>query len=114
MRTSSIIPDLSRLKIDGFFTLTIVVLIIVLRPYIIRMRFLLAFFGKHSANIYLTHTFLNAYWPTAIWLHNNLSGFVKFVVLFTTSLLLSICIECFKEKFKYNKMIDRLLSLIEY
>jgi len=99
-------------KIDGFLVCAIVMLIISLRPFFPPPGFLM-FVGKHSVNIYLIHTFINAYWPTSRWIHNLEWGGVKFIILFAMSLLISVFIELIKEKIGYNGVVSYICKRYE-
>lgn len=68
LRMYPVIPHWSGIRMDGFLacaTALCVITIVRRLPYTTEA---LAFFGKHSMNIYLTHTFLNGYWHPE-WLH---------------------------------------------
>lgn len=72
---------------------------------------ILAFFGKHSMNIFLTHTFIRD-----IYFKDFTYSFRHFipicVVLFTISLFLSIIIDFAKKFSGYNKLIDKIFKFI--
>ena len=69
----------------------------------------LAFAGKHSMNMYLTHTFIFAYF-----LHDFIYWFkypiLIFAVLFSISLLLSMTIEFLKEKIGFYRFQKNVIS----
>ena len=77
-------------------------------PYLSKI---LEFFGKHSMNIFLIHTFFRAFY-----LHDFVySGgywFVAPVLLFAISLSASLIVEGIKKIFHYDKWINRLLIKI--
>ena len=98
-------------KMDGFITCSLALLISALRPFFSPTG-VLSLFGKHSANIYLMHTFFNAYWPTSIWIHQYLSGLGKFVVLFSGCFLISLVLEWMKNRTKYNFLVLSILNKV--
>lgn len=69
------------------------------------------FVGKHSMNMYLTHTFIFGYF-----FHDFIYGFkhpvLIFLVLFMTSLLLSICIEFAKRRIGFYKLQGKVVETI--
>ncbi len=64
----------------------------------------LAFLGRHSMNMFLTHTFIRG-----SWYHNFIYGFkyawLDTLVLLVITVLLSICIEYLKKITGYNKLL---------
>jgi peptidoglycan/LPS O-acetylase OafA/YrhL len=77
IRMNGNIPKVAGYQLDGFLTCALALLIICLRPLLVKTFSALAFLGKHSANIYLLHTFWNYYWPTSAFIHNELKGVTK-------------------------------------
>ena len=105
-RMYQIIPHWSKIRMDAFVVLGVVMLVVSLRRIGVSMR-ILAFFGKHSANIYLIHTFINVYWHLS-WLHNGVvmrSG-LNFLVLLLLSLLSSIILEWIKGTLGVYKLLN--------
>ena len=89
-----------------------VVLIIYLYDFFLDtavIRKVLYFFGKHSMNIFLTHTFIRA-----IYLEEFTYSFSKWwlipTALFALSLLLSIVLELFKKLIRYDLLTKKMLS----
>lgn len=105
LREHQILPLLTDVKMDGIITGFIVLLIIGLRPYTAFVRPVFEVFGRHSSNIYLLHTFINAYWPTAQWLHGNISGGIKLLLLFSACLICSVAIEWLKKVSRYDSLV---------
>ena len=109
-----------KLPLDTFwefkFCVVPVVFIMFCVEFIIPLRFIhsvLGFFGKHSMNIFLVHTFIRAGYLsdfTYSWKHFAL----VVIVLFAVSLVLSIILECGKRIVKYNTYIDRVCARIDY
>lgn len=71
----------------------------------------LAFLGKHSMNIFLSHTFLRAYFLKDF-LYSLKYPVVIVTVLTVLSLLLSIVIDLLKKYTGYDKLIKRLTQKI--
>lgn len=75
------------------------------------LRNVLRFFGKHSMNIFLSHTFLRAYY-----LKDFIYGLkypaLIFAVLTVLSLLLSIIIDLIKKYSGYDKLCGRIIKKI--
>ena len=69
------------------------------------------FVGKHAMNMYLTHTFICGYF-----FHDFIYGFkypiLIFLVLFATSLLLSICIESVKNRIGFYWLQGKVVGII--
>lgn len=73
------------------------------------LRNILEFFGKHSANIFLVHTFLYYYWFTySIYSLGN--KFLIYGVVFGGALLISILLELVKKIVRYNKLEQSVIS----
>ena len=68
VRMFPIIPHWSGVRVDGFVACAVALCIVSLIRYIHYMQEVLVFLGKHSMNIYMTHTFINGYWCLE-WLH---------------------------------------------
>ena len=68
----------------------------------------LEFLGRHSMNMFMTHTFLRAYWY-----HDFIYGFkyawLDTLVLLVITLLLSVLIEGVKNLSGYNRLVNRKL-----
>lgn len=111
-RMYSIIPHWTSFRMDAFVTVGVTMLVVSLRCLGIPMR-LLAFLGKHSANIYLIHTFYNVYWHFS-WLHNGavMRSGLNFLVLLLMCLVSSIALEWMKERIGVNKMLNLIKSIL--
>lgn len=73
---------------------------------------ILAFLGKHSANIYMTHTFIRLYYFrefTYSWKHFVLI----LLVLLSISLCISVIVEMLKKALKYNILISEIVKRVE-
>ena len=90
------------------FILFVVEFVLPLTP----IRKVLGFFGKHSMNVFLTHTFIRAYYLpdfTYSWKHFALIC----LVLLIACTAISIVIEAVKSLLRYNKLIGKLTSLCD-
>lgn len=90
------------------FILFVVEFVLPLTP----IRKVLGFFGKHSMNVFLTHTFIRAYYLpdfTYSWKHFALICLVLLIVCTA----ISIVIEAVKSLLRYNKLIGKLTSLCD-
>ena len=105
-RMYPIIPHWTSLRMDAFVTMGVAMFIVSLRSLGVPMR-ALAFLGKHSANIFLIHTFYNVYWHFS-WLHNGavMRSGLNFIVLLLMCLISSIALEWMKERMGVNKMLN--------
>lgn len=62
LRMWPIIPSWKGTRIDPFLTSSIALMVISIGKYMPRTSGVLAFLGKHSMNIYMMHTFFNAFY----------------------------------------------------
>lgn len=99
-------------KIDSALTILIVLCIILLRDKIPYLKNALAFLGKHSTNMYLTHTFFFSYWFLSFFYSRELGGGLNMIALLATCVVTSIIVEWLKEKSKWNKLTNFLLEKI--
>jgi peptidoglycan/LPS O-acetylase OafA/YrhL len=105
-RMYPIIPHWTSIRMDAIVTVGMAILVVSLRCIGVPMR-ILSFLGKHSANIYLIHTFYNLYWHLT-WLHKGIvmrSG-LNFAILLSMCLLSSIVLEWMKEKIGVYKLLS--------
>ena len=72
---------------------------------------ILVYFGKHSINIFLTHTFIRS-----IYFEEFTYSFKHFIlicaILLAISLVISIVIDFLKKIIFYNKLTDKILWLL--
>lgn len=105
IRNIVITPSFFGQKIDPFLVLFIYLTFTSLRQFYSKEIKPLVFLGKHSMNIFLTHTLFSTYFFS-----NFIYGFgnpiLIFIVLLAISLVLSIAIEFCKEKTRYNKLLQ--------
>lgn len=109
IRMCPIIPKWSGVKVDAFLTIGIVLIVIfILRKNKILMK-ALSFLGIHATNIYLTHTFINAYWQFH-WLHEGcfMRAGGNFIVLLSICIIISLSVEYIKNKIGVYKLLSLL------
>ena len=107
LRMNSIIPHWTGIGVDGFLTCSIVYCVIAIIRHMKHILVTLEFLGKHSMNIYMTHTFFNAYWNPE-WLHSGewMRGGANLIILMLICLFVSIVLEFIKEKIGLYKFIN--------
>lgn len=66
IRMNPIIPHWSGLRIDGFIACTIALCVVTIVRNLNWLMVTFAFLGKHSINIYLMHSFINAFWCVSL------------------------------------------------
>jgi len=112
LRVKGYIPHFSGgIRWDGVLTLSIVVFYCCIRTYIPKTIEIIAIGGKHSANIYLTHTFFFFYWFPNLYYSCEL-GWGNIILLLTICIIVSIIIEWTKEKTKWNKLSNILIERV--
>ena len=105
------IANLSSCRIDPFATVFIALAVVCLCR-ITKRRFVpMQYVGRHSMNMYLTHTFIFGYF-----FHDFIYGFkfpiLIFLALFTTSLLQSVCIEFVKRRIGFYRLQGKVVDII--
>ncbi len=112
-RDYRIVPKMTGARMDGLIACCIVLMVISLRSCATIPRTVMVFLGKHSANVYLLHTFFNSYWPTALVIHNQIAnGLGRFIFLLSLSLLCSIFIDIIKKVSRYDKLASLIINRI--
>ena len=101
----------SGLKLYALLTIGFVLVVVLLLKKTKYIKFVLTNLGKHSANIYLMHTFIFYYWFPD-YFYSLRSPIVIFGCLMVFCLLLSGMIEYGKEKLGYNKIVSYILGKI--
>lgn len=116
-RLYNIMPfgNITGIRFDGFLSILLLLLVIVVLRRCKYIYSTLSFLGKHSMNIYLIHTFFNAYWLNFCeFLHKNLicrwAG-INMWILLLCCLGLSIIIEYIKNRLYWNKITDKILMI---
>jgi peptidoglycan/LPS O-acetylase OafA/YrhL len=111
VRQYPIIPYFNGIQVDGFITLNIVVLVIL----IMRTAYFggaLKFLGKHSINIYMIHTFIFYYWFSRF-IYSFKYPALIFVGLLAICLIISIILEYGKKAVNLSTLINNVNKKIE-
>ena len=111
LRMYPIIPHWSGIRMDGFLSCAIALCVITIVRHLKYTTEALVFFGKHSMNIYLTHTFLNWYWCKDL-LHTGecVRGGGNLLILTILCLTISIALEFMTQKIGLYKLTDRIVK----
>ncbi|MBR6829974.1 MAG: acyltransferase [Paludibacteraceae bacterium] len=114
VRMYPIIPHWNDVRIDGFVSCSIALCVITILRFLPKTMELLAFLGKHSMNIYMTHTFINGYWHPE-WLHTGdlMRNGGSFIVLMVLCIIISICLEYLKEKCRIYKLSNKICNRLK-
>lgn len=111
LRGFPVFENFTGFKVDPFATV-FVALAVVSLCRVTGWRFtFLQYVGKHSMNMYLTHTFIFGYF-FADFIYGFKYPVLIFLALFTTSLLLSICIEFVKRRIGFYKLSGKVVDII--
>lgn len=107
IRMYPIIPHWSAMRIDGYVACAIVLCVITILRRSTNLMAVFAFLGKHSMNIYMTHTFFNAYWHpewlhTGVWMR-SVEGTLLFLLICP---IISILLEFLKDKIGFYSLIN--------
>lgn len=111
LRGVPLFPKFSYFRVDPFATISFVLFVVCLCRTT-KMKFApLQFIGKHSMNMYLTHTFVFCYF-----FHDFIYGLeypiLMFLALFGISMLISVIVELVKNKLGFYQLQGRIVSLI--
>lgn len=118
LRQHELIHHFSDIRMDAFISVAFALCTI---SFINKLKIsnLLSFLGKHSANIYLIHTFFGGYWfPNILYYQLNFKnlfiggGISMFIIEMTVCLLCSMLLEWTKEKIGIKKLTNTLLVKI--
>ncbi len=96
---------------DGFIPLFVVVYCYTILSEIPGVRNVLQFLGKHSMNIFMSHTFIQAYFLKDF-LYGLKYSLLTFLVLTAISVAVSIVIDLLKKYTGYDKLCAKILSKI--
>ena len=115
IRLLSVTPEWSEVKMDVlvFFSIVFTIGVVFLLIFVLRKFIFListfSFLGKHATNIYLMHTFVNAYWHFD-WLHEGIFMRIggNFIVLLAICLATSLLLEQFKNKIRFYKLLNHI------
>lgn len=111
LRGVPLFPEFSYFRVDPFATVALALFAVCLCRET-KLKFApLQFVGKHSMNMYLTHTFIFGYF-----FHDFIYGLgypiLMFLALFGISLLISVIIEFAKNKLGFYRLQSKIVSLI--
>ena len=98
-------------KVEPYATVFVALAVVSLCRVTGRRFVAMQYVGKHSMNMYLTHTFIVGYFFTDF-IYGFKQPFLMFLVLFTTSLLLSICIEFVKRRIGFYGLLGKVVDII--
>ena len=105
MRNHYVLSCFLMIKGDPFIVIFLSLAVVSLCRLTHRKIAILAFIGKHSMNMYLTHTFICSYF-----FHDFIYGFkypvLIFIMLFSMSLLLSILVEYVKKSIGFYRLLE--------
>lgn len=111
MRNHYVLHCFLGVKSDPFIAIFLSLAIVSICRLSKRKISILGFVGKHSMNMYLIHTFIFSYF-----FHNFIYGFKNpcliFLVLFSTSLLLSLAFETLKKIIGFYRFQTKIINLI--
>lgn len=104
IRNNVITPLFFGKRVDPFIVVFVYLTFTSLRQFYNKEIRPLVFLGKHSMNIYMTHTFFSVYFFSSFiyWFKNPI---LIFTILLAISLALSIAIEFCKAKTHYNQLL---------
>lgn len=100
-------------KIDSALTILVVMGVILLRDKLSCFFNAMAFLGKHSMNIYMTHTFFFSYWFSTFFYSRELGGGINFIALLAVCLIASMALEWLKEITRWNKLSNIVIEKID-
>lgn len=100
-------------RIDSALTILIVLGIVLLRDKLSYIKNAFAFLGKHSMNMYLTHTIFLSMWFPAFFYTYELGGGMNILPLLAICLLSSVIMEWLKEQTRWNKLSSILVEKID-
>lgn len=111
VRGAEAVPWLPKYLLDMFVTLLVVFFVVgYVRTNGNKLQFF-QFVGKHSMNMYLTHTFILGYF-----FHDFIYGLgypsLMFLTLFGFSLFISVIIELIKNKLGFYRLQNKIVSFI--
>lgn len=93
---------------DSLFAFSIIIFSYFLLSAIPYLNKLLELLGRHSANIFMFHTFIYSYYFSQFTYSLSYSLLI-YIVLVTVCLLISVVIEFIKDKIKYKYLFKKLL-----
>lgn len=99
--------------LDGFLSCSIALCVITIIRHLRYTTMALAFLGKHSMNIYMTHTFIYSYWGggwlyACYWLRKG----GNFLICLLICVVISIVLEYIKQEMGLYKLVNRVNDII--
>lgn len=111
LRGIPLFPSFSYFRVDPFLTVAVVLAVVsICRASGKRFAFL-QYIGKHSMNMYLTHTFIFSYFFSK-YIYGLKLPIAMFAALFLTSLLTSIAFEFVKGKTKFYRLQEWIITVL--
>jgi membrane-bound acyltransferase YfiQ involved in biofilm formation len=104
LRTYNVIFHLSGIRLDGFLSMSIIVISILAVRNIPYISALFQYLGKHSMNIFMIHTFIFYYFFKTFIYSFHYPIFI-FNALLIISLALSILLELIKKEIRLSSLI---------
>src|ERR1035437_3818694 len=95
---------------DGFFTITLIIFIIITVRKLKKISQVFEYLGKHSMNIFLIHTFIFGYFYSRF-IYSFKYPLLIFIVLLACSLFISILIEYCKKIFRIYTLENKIINL---
>lgn len=111
LRGVPLFPNFSYFRVDPFLTVAVVLTVVSICRVSGKRFAFLQYIGKHSMNMYLTHTFILGYFFYK-YIYGLESPVVMFTVVFSASLLVSIIFEFVKGKAGFYRMQGRIVSIL--
>ena len=111
MRGYPLFENFTGFKVEPFATVFVVLAVVSLCRVTGLLFAFMQYVGKHSMNMYLTHTFIFGYFFTDF-IYGFKSPILIFLALFITSLLLSICIEFVKRRIGFYRLLGKVVDII--
>ena len=110
-RQNRIVPYFTGIAVDGLLALVISMLVIMLIRNLPVANVVFSYLGKHSANVYMVHTFLFYYWfPQFIYAPKY--AILIFLLLLSCSLVISIALEFMKVQLGVYELSDYICKKI--
>ena len=111
LRGVPLFPEFTYFRVDPFATVSLSLFAVCLCRAN-KLKFTpLQFIGKHSMNMYLTHTFIFVYFFRDF-IYGLKYPILMFLALFSISLLISVVIEFAKNKLGFYRLQSKIVSLI--
>jgi len=95
---------------DGFFTITLIIFVIITVRKVQKITQVFEYLGKHSMNIFLIHTFIFGYFYSGF-IYSFKYPFLIFSVLLACSLFISVLIEYCKKIIGIYTLENKIINL---